>query len=173
MPGLEPGRFDGRADFLWGLAAGVVSAIAGSSRYLVSLAGLASHAGTTPMNMRRDAAAAAAEIVLMVEQRCSQGASLVGTVGQLQVPNGSVNVIPGHCHLSLDIRAPDDAVRLAAVRDVLDNIAAICARRRIEPGIEQIVSASAAPCAPSLMAQLGAAIAAPDGEAASGSRAGP
>ena len=141
------------------LALGVVSAIAGSSRYLVELTGLASHAGTTPMTMRKDAAAAAAEIVLLVEQRCSHISSLVGTVGQLQVPNGSVNVIPGACQLSLDIRAPDDGVRLAAVAHVLDAIAAICARRRIEVRIEQLVSAAAAPCAPWLMRQLGAACA--------------
>ncbi len=141
-----------------GLALGVVTAIAGSSRYLVELTGLASHAGTTPMNMRKDAGAAAAEIVLMVEQRCGQGASLVGTVGQLEVPNGSVNVIPGHCKLSLDIRAADDEVRLAAVKDVLDSIAAICARRQIEANIKQVVSASAAPCAPWMMDQLGAAV---------------
>ena len=141
-----------------GLAAGVVTAIAGSSRYLVQLTGLASHAGTTPMNMRKDAAAAAAEIVLFVEQRCSQGAALVGTVGQLAVPNGSVNVIPGHCSLSLDIRAADDAVRLAAVQDILQGIDAICERRQVEVAVEQIVSASAAPCAPWLMEQLGAAV---------------
>ena len=141
-----------------GLAAGVVTAIAGSSRYLVDLTGLASHAGTTPMTMRKDAAAAAAEIVLLVEQRCGQAASLVGTVGQLEVPNGSVNVIPGHCKLSLDIRAADDGVRLAAVADILDGIAAICARRCVESRIEQIVSAAAAPCAPWLMDQLGAAV---------------
>jgi len=94
-----------------------------------------------------------------VEQRCAQAPSLVGTVGQLEVPNGSVNVIPGHCKLSLDIRAADDVVRMAAVRDVLGAIAAICARRQVEATIEQIVSASAAPCAPWLMDQLGAAIA--------------
>jgi len=141
-----------------GLAAGVVTAIAGSSRYLVELTGLASHAGTTPMPMRRDAAAAAAEIVLLVEARCGQAPSLVGTVGQLQVPDGSVNVIPGHCKLSLDIRAADDAVRLAAVADVLDGIAAICARRQVESQVLQIVAADAAPCAPRLMDQLGAAI---------------
>ncbi len=135
-----------------------IGAIARSSRYLVELTGLASHAGTTPMTMRKDAATAAAEIVLLVEQRCAQAPSLVGTVGQLQVPNGSVNVIPGHCKLSLDIRAADDAVRLAAVKDVLDGIAAICARRQVETAIQQIVSASAAPCAPHLMAQLGAAV---------------
>jgi beta-ureidopropionase / N-carbamoyl-L-amino-acid hydrolase len=141
-----------------GLALGVVTAIAGSSRFLVELTGLASHAGTTPMNMRKDAAAAAAEIVLIVEQRCGQEASLVGTVGQLEVPNGSVNVIPGHCKLSLDIRAADDAERLAAVKDVLDAIAAICAKRQVESSIRQIVSAAAAPCAPWLMDQLGAAV---------------
>jgi N-carbamoyl-L-amino-acid hydrolase len=141
-----------------GLAAGVVTAIAGSSRYLVELTGLASHAGTTPMHMRKDAAAAAAEIVLLVEARCARAPSLVGTVGQLEVPNGSVNVIPAHCKLSLDIRAADDAVRLSAVQDILDGIAAICARRQVEAGIEQIVSASAAPCAPWMMDQLGAAI---------------
>ena len=141
-----------------GLAVGVVTAIAGSSRYLVELTGLASHAGTTPMNMRKDAAAAAAEIVLLVERRCTGVASLVGTVGQLQVPNGSVNVIPGQCKLSLDIRAADDAVRHAAVKDILDGIEAICARRHVDMEIEQIVSAPAAPCAPALMDQLGAAI---------------
>ncbi|MES2295758.1 MAG: allantoate amidohydrolase [Pseudomonadota bacterium] len=141
-----------------GLALGVVTAIAGSSRYLVQLRGLASHAGTTPMNMRKDTAAAAAEIVLLVESRCQLGASLVGTVGQLQVPNGSVNVIAGACQLSLDIRAADDTLRLDAVRDILDGIAAICARRQIEVEIKQVVSAAAAPCAPALMTQLGAAI---------------
>lgn len=141
-----------------GLPLGVVTAIAGSSRYLVDLTGLASHAGTTPMTMRQDAAAAAAEIVLLVEQRCGGTPALVGTVGQLQVPNGSVNVVPGACRLSLDIRAADDAVRLAAVDDILRGIEAICARRRIEFSVEPIVQASAAPCAPWLMDQLGAAI---------------
>ena len=141
-----------------GLALGVVTAIAGSSRYLVELTGLASHAGTTPMTMRKDAAAAAAEIVLLVEQRCGRGAALVGTVGLLHVPDGSVNVVPGACKLSLDIRAADDAVRLAAVKDVMDGIAAICARRQVEVSMQQVVDASAAPCAPWLMRQLGDAV---------------
>ncbi len=141
-----------------GLPVGVVTAIAGSSRFLVELTGLASHAGTTPMSMRKDAAAAAAEIVLLVERRCGGVPSLVGTVGQLQVPNGSVNVIPGHCKLSLDIRAADDVVRLAAVTDILDGLQSICARRMVEARVEQIVSASAAPCAPQLMDKLGKAI---------------
>jgi OHCU decarboxylase len=141
-----------------GLPLGVVTAIAGSSRYLVELAGVASHAGTTPMTMRRDAAAAAAEIVLLVEQRCSGKDALVGTVGQLQVPDGSVNVIPGRCRLSLDIRSAVDAERIAAVKDIMDGIEAVCARRGIEYTVEQLVEAQAAPCSPRLMEQLGAAV---------------
>jgi allantoate deiminase/N-carbamoyl-L-amino-acid hydrolase len=66
-----------------GRALGVVSAIAGSVRLLVAIDGQAGHAGTVPMALRRDAAAAAAEIVLAVENRCSLVAGLVGTVGQL------------------------------------------------------------------------------------------
>jgi allantoate deiminase/N-carbamoyl-L-amino-acid hydrolase len=141
-----------------GLPVGVVTAIAGSSRYIVELTGLASHAGTTPMGMRKDASAAAAEIVLLVEQRCGREPSLVGTVGQLEVPGGSVNVVPGACRLSLDIRAEDDSVRLAAVDDVLAGISAICARRQIEERIYKLLEAEAAPCAPRLMEQLGAAV---------------
>ncbi len=141
-----------------GLPVGVVTAIAGSSRYLVELAGVASHAGTTPMDMRRDAAAAAAEIVLLVEARCSGRGSLVGTVGQLEVPSGSVNVIPGQCRLSLDIRAASDEERLAAVDDILAGITAICARRGIDEQLWKLVEADAAPCAPRLMDLLGAAI---------------
>jgi len=141
-----------------GLALGVVSAIAGSSRYVLELTGVASHAGTTPMGMRRDAAAAAAEIVLLVESRCSGHGSLVGTVGQLEVPGGSVNVIPGSCRLSLDIRAALDAVRLAAVDDILAGIKAICSRRGIDYKPWKLLDADAAPCAPRLMDGLGAAI---------------
>jgi allantoate deiminase/N-carbamoyl-L-amino-acid hydrolase len=141
-----------------GLPLGVVTAIAGSSRYLVELGGVASHAGTTPMDMRRDAAAAAAEIVLLVEGRCRGRGSLVGTVGQLEVPAGSVNVVPGACRLSLDIRAADDATRLAAVDDILAGIQAICARRGIEEKLFKLVEADAVPCSPRLMDMLGAAV---------------
>jgi allantoate deiminase/N-carbamoyl-L-amino-acid hydrolase len=108
--------------------------------------------------MRRDAAAAAAEIVLLVERRCSGNGSLVGTVGQLEVPGGSVNVIPGSCRLSLDIRAGDDTLRLAAVDEILAGISAICARRGIEEKLWKLLEIDAVPCAPRLMAGLGAAI---------------
>ncbi|MDP3842605.1 MAG: allantoate amidohydrolase [Oxalobacteraceae bacterium] len=136
------------------LPVGVVNSIAGSVRYQVTLTGVAGHSGTTPMTMRRDAAAAAAEIILLVERRCSLAPTLVGTVGQLQVPHGSVNVIPGSCKLSLDIRAADDATRDAAAAEVLQAIDAICARRNIDVALEKIGISAAAPCAPSLMRAL-------------------
>jgi allantoate deiminase/N-carbamoyl-L-amino-acid hydrolase len=141
-----------------GLPVGIVSSIAGSCRYMIDLAGVASHAGTTPMTMRKDAAAAAAEIILYVEKRCAQAPSLVGTVGQLQVPHGSVNVIPGACRLSLDVRAADDATRDAAVADILREIDAICARRNIEAKLDLLMKAPAVPCAPWLMRQLSSAV---------------
>ena len=143
-----------------GLPVGVVTSIAGSKRYLVELSGVASHAGTTPMPMRKDAASAAAEIILYVEQRCAQDqdSALVGTVGQLQVPNGSTNVIPGACTLSLDIRAANNAARDAAVDDILAHIEKVCEKRHITCQIEQTVAAVCAPCAPRLMEQLAAAV---------------
>ncbi|SNS84691.1 allantoate deiminase/N-carbamoyl-L-amino-acid hydrolase [Noviherbaspirillum humi] len=140
------------------LPVGVVTSIAGSSRYMLELAGSAGHAGTTPMDMRRDAAAAAAEIVLAVEKRCSGIAGLVGTVGILQVPNGSVNVVPGACRLSLDIRAAEDEVRKAAVADVLAEIKTICGWRQVEYALEPILEAAASACAPGLMRRFDAAI---------------
>ena len=83
------------------------------------------------MGLRRDAAAAAAEIVLSVERRCAAAPTLVGTVGQLAVPDGAINVIPGRCELSLDIRAADDATRDAALSDILAEIERIAARRGV------------------------------------------
>ncbi|MDQ2186269.1 allantoate amidohydrolase [Alcaligenaceae bacterium A4P071] len=130
-----------------GLPVGVVSAIAGSVRRLITLTGLAGHAGTTPMTMRRDAAAAAAEIVLFVESRCNQVPGLVGTVGQLEVPGGSINVIPGACRFSIDVRSGDDAVRDAALADIAAAIDAICTRRGIAWTSEEIMRAPASPCA--------------------------
>ena len=131
-----------------GIAVGVVTAIAGAVRRRISLAGTASHAGTTPMSMRHDAACAAAEIILAVERRCSVTQGLVGTVGQLQVPGGSVNVIPGACHLSLDVRADDDAVRDAALADIDAAIEEITARRGVTWQCEPLLQGPAVPCSP-------------------------
>ena len=143
-----------------GLAAGIVTGIAGANRFNVRMTGLAGHAGTVPMGLRRDAAAAAAEAVLYVETRCQGIESLVGTVGVLAVPNGATNVIPGEAELSLDIRAGEDEVRRAAVADILAEIEAIAQRRNIRLEIEQTHDAPSAGCASWLMSQFADALAA-------------
>jgi len=129
---------------------GVVTSIAGSVRCLVSITGLAGHAGTVPMHLRRDAAAAAAEVVLAIEKRCGGTPGLVGTVGQLRVPMGAVNVIPGRCELSVDIRADNDAVRDAAFAGVVAESARIAARRQVEIQWRKVLEVACVPCAPKM-----------------------
>jgi len=130
------------------LPLGVVTSINGSVRYLGEVTGQASHAGTTPMAMRRDAATAVAELALFLERRAAMAPDLVGTVGVLEVPNGSVNVVPGRCRFSLDIRATTDAVRDACAADTLAELDAICMRRGLGHSLQETMSAAAAPSAP-------------------------
>jgi N-carbamoyl-L-amino-acid hydrolase len=127
------------------LPLGVVTSINGSVRYLGEVQGLASHAGTTPMDRRRDAAAAVAELVLAVERHAAAMPDAVGTVGQLQVPSGSINVVPGRCSFSLDLRATTDPVRDALATQVRDELQAICQRRGVSHALEQTLVAAAAP----------------------------
>ena len=137
---------------------GIVTSINGNVRYLCEITGLASHAGTTPMPTRRDAATAAAEIVLYVEKRAAQDADSVGTVGMLNVPNGSINVVPGRCVFSLDLRAPLDAQRDALVGDVLAAVSEICERRGVTVTTELTERAAAAPSAPAWQQRWEAAV---------------
>ncbi len=130
------------------LPLGVVTSINGSVRYLGRIQGMASHAGTTPMNRRRDAAACAAELILYVEQRASSQPNLVATVGILSVPNGSINVIPGQCNFSLDVRATTNSLRDECAADICAQLARICERRGVSFTLEQTMQASAAPSAP-------------------------
>ena len=136
------------------LPLGVVTSINANVRYLCEMTGMACHAGTTPMKHRRDAAAGAAELTLFVEKRAMRDADSVGTVGMLQVPAGSINVVPGRCLLSLDLRAPNDAQRAALETDVLDELDAICKRRGLDYTLDLTVRAAAAPCAPEWQAML-------------------
>ncbi|MFD4837954.1 hydantoinase/carbamoylase family amidase [Achromobacter sp. NPDC058515] len=131
-----------------GLPLGIVTSINGSVRYQAQIFGMASHAGTTPMDRRRDAAVAAAELALFVERRAAQDADSVGTIGMLEVPGGSINVVPGECRFSLDLRAPSDPQRDALVNDVLAELAAICRRRGLRYALEETMRAAAAPSDP-------------------------
>jgi hydantoinase/carbamoylase family amidase len=141
------------------LPAGVVTAIAGCARHQVTVHGRAGHAGTVPMALRQDAAAAAAEMVLALERRCNAEPGLVGTVGKLAVPGGAINVIPARCELTLDIRAGEDAVRAAAERDVLAEIARIAARRGVTADVVELSRTPAISCAPRLQALMAQALA--------------
>jgi beta-ureidopropionase / N-carbamoyl-L-amino-acid hydrolase len=140
------------------LPVGVVTDIAGSVRNAVTVEGLSGHAGTVPMTLRRDAAAAAAEMVLTVESRCRRQPGVVGTVGKLDVPGGAVNVIPGRCEFTIDIRSASDALRDAAVADISTAIGEIAARRRVKVGQRRLLQAASVPCAQALQDAWAASI---------------
>ena len=129
------------------LPLGVVTSINGGVRYIGEMIGMASHAGTTPMDRRRDAAVAVAELALYIEQRAAKDGDSVGTIGLLNVPGGSINVVPGRCQFSLDLRAPTDPQRDALVKDVLDQLGQIAARRGMRYTLEESMRAAAAPSA--------------------------
>lgn len=101
------------------LPLGVVSAIAGQTRGRLTFRGRAGHAGTTPMDLRKDALAAAAELILFAEALALHRPPLVATVGSVAVSPGAPNVIPGEVQLSVDLRHPRDPARRAALRHLL------------------------------------------------------
>ncbi len=127
------------------LPLGIVTSINGSRRYTGEIIGLASHAGTTPMGQRRDAAAGVAELILFTEQRAAAVPDVVGTVGMLEVPSGSINVIPGRCRFSLDLRATTDEARDALDADVRTRLDEICQRRGLSFTLQPTLAANAAP----------------------------
>jgi N-carbamoyl-L-amino-acid hydrolase len=152
---------------------GIVTSINGSVRLMGEVIGMASHAGTTPMDRRRDAATAVAELALFVERHTAHlnaaaagheavqadvrkgvqtgvaatppASACVGTVGMLTVPNGSVNVVPGRCQFSLDLRATTNAMRDQLLHDVIAELQAIGERRGVHHTLEETMRASAAP----------------------------
>ncbi len=140
------------------LPLGVVTSINGSMRFIGEFIGQASHAGTTPMDRRRDAACAAAELALYCEQRAAQDGDSVATIGMLGVPNGSINVVPGRCSFSLDLRAPNDAQRDALAADILQRLQQIATRRGVRHTLEETMRASAAPSAPEWQQRWEAAV---------------
>ena len=127
------------------LPLGVVTSINASVRYVGETIGQASHAGTTPMNRRRDAACAAAELALFAEQRAAKDGDSVATMGMLAVPSGSINVVPGRCSFSLDLRAPSNAQRDAMAQDIVAEAHAIAERRGVMLKLDETMRAAAAP----------------------------
>jgi N-carbamoyl-L-amino-acid hydrolase len=140
------------------LPLGIVTSINGSRRYTGEIVGLASHAGTTPMGQRRDAAAGVAELILFAEQRAASVPEVVATVGMLEVPSGSINVIPGRCRFSLDLRATTDAARDALDADVRAKLDELCQRRGLSYTLQPTLAANAAPSDPAWQSRWEAAV---------------
>ncbi len=141
-----------------GLPLGIVSAINGATRLEVGVDGVAGHAGATPMKLRRDALTAAAEMALAIEARAREEADLVATVGRLEVWPGATNVIPGHVQFSIDLRAPDDLRRAAALGDLTARITAIAVARGVRASLAKTHEANAFICDPRIAAGLTKAV---------------
>jgi len=141
------------------LPVGVVTGIAGQTRAEVAFAGVAGHAGTVPMALRRDALVAAAEWIVAVEALARATEGLVATVGELRVEPGASNVIPARAALSLDVRHLDDAAREAAVAALRERAAAIATARGIGVEWAEVQATPAVACSPGLVAELEAAVA--------------
>jgi allantoate deiminase len=135
-----------------GLAVGVVSAIAGQTRGRAVFRGRAGHAGTTPMHLRCDALAGAAELVVAAEALAQAREPLVATVGTIGVAPGAPNVIPGEASLSLDLRHPRDPARRAALKTLLTTARRIARRRGLEFSWQPTQDNGAIACAPGLTA---------------------
>jgi len=131
-------------------AVGLVAAIAGQTRARIEFRGAAGHAGTVPMNLRRDALCAAAAFILEVEKRARQISGLIATVGQIAAEPHASNVIPGAVTLSLDARHQDDQVRQEACDHFRQSLNSIEQNRQIQCSWQSIQETPSVPCSPEL-----------------------
>ena len=140
------------------LPVGVVTGIAGQTRAEVVFTGVAAHAGTVPMALRRDALAGAAEWIGAVEARGRAVDGLVATVGEATVAPGASNVIPGRVALSLDVRHPDDALRDASVADLRARAEEVAGARGLHAAWTEVQATGAVTCSPGLARALETAV---------------
>lgn len=144
-----------------GLAVGTVSGIAAQLRYAVTVKGMAGHAGTTAMRLRRDPLAGAAAMVLAVEQIArGDNSDAVATVGSIEARPGAANVIPGEVHFTIDVRSGGEARRDAVAAAILERLAEIAAARDLVLAVERIHDLPASPCDAALMDLMDQALAA-------------
>ena len=141
-----------------GQPVGVVTAISGASRYQVTVGGMAGHAGTLPMPMRRDALTAAAEMVLAIEAIARGEAGLVATVGQIAARPGAVNVVPGEVVFTIDVRSPVDGTRRTGIRQIERDLKTIARRRHCTIQLTETYSEKAATCDQRFIRHFSAAI---------------
>ena len=138
---------------------GIVTAINGASRGHVVVRGVAGHAGTLPMAMRKDALSAAAEIVLEIEKIAREAPDLVATVGTFEVQHGAGNVVPSLVKFSVDIRAPQDKLRHDAIKHIEHALDAVSKARGTSAILDIQYDARATACDAGLMTDLAAAVA--------------
>ena len=141
------------------LPVAVVTAINGATRGKVTVTGVSGHAGTVPMDLRRDGLAAAAEMILAVEQRAANASDLVATVGVIEVESGALNAVPGTVTFTLDIRSPSDARRKAALAELEQDFTRIAQRRAVGVAATFTYEAASAICDTVLTEALAASIA--------------
>jgi len=137
---------------------GVVEAITGQSRMEFTFLGHANHAGTTPMNLRRDALAAAAEWIVAVERHAQNTSGLVATVGAIQAKPGATNVIAGETRLSLDVRHQRDETRNAGVDYLVQLAEDVATRRGLRVRRNVLMDQRAVPMDPFLVSQAEEAV---------------
>ena len=163
--GLDPGRVDeaarergsvyayvelhieqGRILESKNLSVGVVTGIAGPAWLRFTLVGEAAHAGTTPMNLRRDALAATAVVIGSIEREAGRTGTSVGTVGQLDLSPGGINIVPGQVTFSLDLRDIDEGVRNEVEARIMHEAALLCEKRGVELETKTLQRLPPAPC---------------------------
>lgn len=149
------------------LAVGVVSAIAGQSRFRLTWTGQAGHAGTTPMALRRDALAGAAEFITGVEAIARRMPGLVATVGALTVSPGAANVIPGEVSHTLDVRHAKDSSRRAALMQIGRLATHVANRRKLQRRWQRTQENGAVDCSAKLTARLVRSVQAVQGKSVS------
>ncbi|HEU0069933.1 MAG TPA: hydantoinase/carbamoylase family amidase [Alphaproteobacteria bacterium] len=137
---------------------GVVTAIAGTVRRQLIVTGETADGASVPMGYRKDAAAAAAEILLAVEKICSHMPAVSGTVGRIVVPDGMAHIVPGRCELAFEVRGSSDAERDAALEEIDGEIAAIAARRAISVAQSEMLRLPAVGCAPRMTRRIADAV---------------
>jgi allantoate deiminase len=145
-----------------GESLGVVTAMVGQTRLSIEVKGEAGHAGTVPMNLRRDALAGAAEMTLLAE-KIGQGGG-VATVGVIEAKPGAVNIIPGSVRFTLDLRAASNEARNKAIAAFREQCEKIAARRKLDVVFTLTHEIPTTPCDPKLQDQLAVAIEAVGGK---------
>ncbi len=140
------------------LPVGIVTAINGASRFTIAVEGVAGHAGTVPMSLRRDALCAAAEMILEIERLARNTDQLVATVGRIEALPGATNVIPSSSRFTLDIRSPSDELRAEAIGKLEEAFERIAGQRQVRLDMQRSYDEPAATCHPALIEQLEAAV---------------